>query len=523
MRTRAAAAARTPGIAERLDALEAAVAVAGRRVPGPAVDAAVVVVRRARERLGLGAEHTVVALAGPTGAGKSALFNALVGAQVSHVTALRPTTAEAHAAVFGAGEDGAAPLLDWLAVRRRHHVPAGGELDGLVLLDLPDFDSTEEAHRREVDRLLAVVDLLVFVVDPEKYADAALHRSYLEPLADHAAVVRVLLGKADLLADGDRRRVRDDLARLLVDDGLRGVEPALLSAVSTEGLADLRAVLSAEVAAKRAQVERLQADVRAAASGLLDDASSDAVLAEPARRQLAEALVDAAGVGAAADVVAAQHRRDAVLATGWPLLRWVRRWRRAPARDLPLTARSPVGRAAVAAALRDVGEAAAGAVAGTWAPVARQEALAAAEPVAAALDHMTAAGLQRLRRPPRWWRAAGALQALLLAVALLGGVWLLVLLLGDAFLRLDVEPLTPEVRDVPLPTLLLVGGVAAGWLLALLSRAVAGAGARRRARAARSTLRAQVGEVAATHVLEPLDALLADHADVRRQLTAAAR
>ena len=269
---------------------------------------------------------------------------------------------------------------------------------------------------------------------------------------------------------------------------------------------------------------RLQADVRAAAAGLLDDAASDAELAEPARRRLAEALVDAAGVGAAADVVAAQHRRDAVLATGWPLLRWVRRWRRAPARDLPVTARSPVGRAAVAAALRDVGEAAAGVVAGT---------LGARGPAGGA----GGGGARGRGARPRDRRGAPA-PAPAAALVASGGcapgaapgrgaarwpVGWLVLLLGDAFLRLDVEPLTPEVRDVPLPTLLLVGGVAAGWLLALLSRVVAGAGARRRARAARSTLRAQVGEIAGDHVLEPLDALLADHADVRRQLTAAAR
>ena len=36
--------------------------------------------RRAGDRLGLGLEATVVALAGPTGAGKSTLFNALAGA-----------------------------------------------------------------------------------------------------------------------------------------------------------------------------------------------------------------------------------------------------------------------------------------------------------------------------------------------------------------------------------------------------------------------------------------------------------
>ena len=115
-------------------------------------------------------------------------------------------------------------------------------------------------------------------------------------------------------------------------------------------------------------------------------------------------------------------------------------------------------------------------------------------------------------------RAPGAA----LAVALLGGVWLPVLLLGDAFLRLDVEPLTPEVRDCRCRR--------CSWSAAsprLAPRAAVTRGGRRRRAAASPRgpfhTAAQVGEVAATHVLEPLDALLADHADVRRQLTAAAR
>ncbi len=85
--------------------------------------------------------------------------------------------------------------LDWLEVNRRHGVtpPAGTDgLDGLVLLDLPDHDSTELSHRLEVDRLVQLVDVLVWVVDPQKYADAALHDRYLKPLAGYADVMIVV-------------------------------------------------------------------------------------------------------------------------------------------------------------------------------------------------------------------------------------------------------------------------------------------------------------------------------------------
>ena len=111
----------------------------------------------------------------------------------------RPTTSTALACSLG--EDSAEELLDWLAVPRRHALEAdprlAAGLDGLVLLDLPDHDSTEVAHRLEVDRLVQLVDMLVWVVDPQKYADAALHERYLRPLASHADVMMVVLNQVD--------------------------------------------------------------------------------------------------------------------------------------------------------------------------------------------------------------------------------------------------------------------------------------------------------------------------------------
>ncbi len=173
----------------------------------------------------------MVALAGATGSGKSSLFNALAGAQVSLPGVRRPTTGVAHAVVWDAA--GAGPLLDWLEVPRRHAAgrPPGRRCDGLVLLDLPDHDSIEVAHRLEVDRLVGLVDLLVWVLDPQKYADAAIHDRYLRPLARHGDVMVVVLNQADRLAPTD---VPDaclaDLRRLLADDGLPDVPVLAVSA-----------------------------------------------------------------------------------------------------------------------------------------------------------------------------------------------------------------------------------------------------------------------------------------------------
>ena len=137
------------------------------------------------------------------------------GGRSSGRACTRPTTSAATAAIWGP-PDGR--LLDWLEVPSRHTLD-GGAPDGLVVLDLPDFDSVESAHRLEVDRLVGLVDLLVWVVDPQKYADAALHDRYLRPLAGHAAAMLVVLNQSDRLG-ADAPRAREDLARLLEAGGL---------------------------------------------------------------------------------------------------------------------------------------------------------------------------------------------------------------------------------------------------------------------------------------------------------------
>ena len=107
----------------RIAALAEAADLAEGRLDGDAVGAARAIVAKAGVRLGLGLESTVVALAGPTGVGKSQLFNALTGAELAAVGRRRPTTSSGQAAVWG---DGADALLDWLELGRRHRLGADG-------------------------------------------------------------------------------------------------------------------------------------------------------------------------------------------------------------------------------------------------------------------------------------------------------------------------------------------------------------------------------------------------------------
>jgi len=514
----------------RLAALAEAAELADGRLDPEVVAAARAVVGRAGRRLGLGLEATVVALAGATGAGKSSLFNALAGAELTAAGRIRPTTATASAAVWG---DAGGELLDWLEVPRRHRRDGGGP-DGLVLLDLPDFDSVERSHRLEVERLLDLVDLVVWVVDPQKYADAALHDRYLRPLAAYEASMLVLLNQADVLEPAALAACRADLRRLLGDEGLARVPVLAASARTGEGLEELRRVLAERVTAREAALARLEADLvttaRALAGGdaeLGRRGAGDARVRRQDRERLLGALADAAGVPLVTRAVAGAHRRRGALATGWPYVRWLRRLRPDPLRRLrvsedpeaavrtSLPAASPVQRAQVDGASRALAAGAASGLEEPWPGLVRAAATAAEDEVAARLDRAVAGTDLGMRRP-RWWGAAGWLQRVLALLAAAGALWLAALAVLGYLQVGDLVP-TPEVVDVPLPTLLLLGGVAAGLLLALLARLVNGLSARRRARRAGAALRRRVETVADELVVAPVQAEL----DARARLHAA--
>src|SRR4051812_23439513 len=88
-------------LGERLAALREAVELAEDRLEVPEVGRARALLAKAGAREALG-DATVVALAGATGSGKSTLFNALSGGEVSTTGVRRPTTGVAHATVWGA-------------------------------------------------------------------------------------------------------------------------------------------------------------------------------------------------------------------------------------------------------------------------------------------------------------------------------------------------------------------------------------------------------------------------------------
>ena len=262
---------------DRLRALSDATRTLGRFVSADTVADVEAVKQRVQERTGRGLDLTVVAMAGSTGSGKSTLFNALAGLDLAEAGVRRPTTRVALACVWG-GLD-ADPLLDWLQVPARRRIArqsplddSAHPLDGLVLLDLPDHDSMVAEHRVEVDRLVGLVDMMVWVTDPVKYADALLHEEYLAALSRHGAVVLVVLNQLDRLNPAEQRACLTDLRRLVRRDGLLDVEVLGVSGATGANVNTLRSRLEAVVDSRLAATQRLSADVAVLAAGVRSEA-----------------------------------------------------------------------------------------------------------------------------------------------------------------------------------------------------------------------------------------------------------
>ena len=286
---------------------------------------------------------------------------ALTGADFSTVGVTRPVTRDPHACVWGGS--GSGPLLDWLGVPRRFRYAQGSELDGgesslngLVLLDLPDHDSVVGGSAHQVDALIGMADLMVWVLDPQKYADAAVHRRYLVPLAGHSEVIAVVLNQADLLSANEARDCVGDLRRLLDSEGLRNAAVLVTSAVTGAGMEQLRKMLVQAVSNRRATSARISADLdgiaaefapyaeeqaegqrrEAAANGAGTDAIEGGTGLVPAgtAEQLVDAFSGAAGMSAVADALQSARELRAVDYVGWPIAWLVER----------LTGRDPVRR-----------------------------------------------------------------------------------------------------------------------------------------------------------------------------------
>ncbi|EWT00988.1 ABC transporter [Intrasporangium oryzae NRRL B-24470] len=541
-------------LADRTTALSMALLSGSDELDPGVVEQARRVVDKAFERTNLAGDHTVVALAGATGSGKSSLFNALVGADVATIGARRPTTAKPTAAIWGGGDAG--ELLDWLHVDARHRVeddarPTGrgksvGSLDGLVLLDLPDFDSRELAHRQEAERILELVDVFVWVTDPQKYADARLHDEFVSILSRHDAVTVAVLNQSDRLTPDAVQTVAKDLRRLLLADGVKGAQVLTTSTLTGDGIPEFRQRLANAVAGHAASRQRLRADVVGVAERLRQDvADTEPDVAKLSRTALDEAFARAAGVPVVLDAVERDYRREAFAHTGFLFARWTKAFAADPLRRLGLDrdrgrdvipldiegadVRAVLGRssipaptlstvAAVDIATREFVRNASEGMPPRWGEAVDAAVDRGEGALSDRLDRAVMSTSLRARRPI-WWFVVNVLQWLLGLAAIAGLVWLAVLVVMGWLQLPRIE--APTVGVIPLPLLMLVGGLLVGLGLAVVSRWWANIGARRRKASIGRRLTEAVGEVADERVLIPIDEVHARHRATRAHLAEA--
>ncbi|MDJ0340066.1 50S ribosome-binding GTPase [Streptomyces sp. H10-C2] len=512
-------------LAARVDALGELLGLSRTRVSPAALAETGALLERVGERRRLSLDHTVVALAGATGSGKSTLFNALAGLELSATSVRRPTTAAPVACAWD--PEGAAGLLDRLGIAPQDRYARRSVLDGadrataadqrlagLVLLDLPDHDSAMTGHRDQVDRLLQLVDVVVWVLDPEKYADAALHERYLRPLAGHADVTLLVLNQVDRLPGDAADQVLDDLRRLLDEDGLAvgehgdaGAVVIAVSALSGVGVPDLRACLGQIVAERGSANRRLAADVDRTAGRLhsLYVGEGAVGLTDRAREEFVDRLADAVGVAGAGQAAERHWAGAAETSCGTP-------WGRLTAErqgGADLVARGPAvlaaSRPAVDEAVRAVADDAAQGLPAPWAQAVRDAARRGGEGLPAALDAAAARAEPGEPERPRWWSVVGAVQWLLMGLALSGVVCLVAVAVDSLH------------ASWWLPVILLAVGALGGPALAWAGRIAARGPARRYGQAAERRLRAAAADCGRARVLEPVAAELLRYREVREQ------
>ena len=580
----------TSPFARSVASLKDAISYGEGRVPETVLLDAAETLERLSQRRELSTEHTVIGFFGATGSGKSTLFNAIAGQNIALSAPTRPTTSTVQAAIWEA--EGSEELLDWLGIdkrvypqtqalaaegettegnkatggvaapktvtepapglfhRIRRAVGGRGEMrtrtGGLILLDMPDFDSVTTTNRDLAARMMRYVDVLVWVVDPQKYADAVIHRDFMVPLAASGAQALCVLNQADKLAPAEVPAVLASLTRLLQAEGTEAhllAAPIAVSARTGEGVDALRDLLAQVAAAKSLSLQRTDAQLHATASQLRTYAGGEgAVLAGAyaleAEQKLAKACYTSSQAEQVLQAATASYRRTAGQHTGWILTRWMSRLKADPLRRLHLGQQeetksmskaeksagmlgsdsenapelvasslpplSAAQKAGMANAVRQYSKQMAARIDEPWKRSMKEAALSREAELPELLERDMVRidyGLGRTRAP---WVIFNALQWIALLSALVGVGWL-TLISGMAYLQIQLPPApTPEGSPVPLPTLLLLLGILLGIASAGVGRLLTAMGSRYYARKLRGRLQTGVEKAVQSCVVAPV-------------------
>ncbi|MFT5045827.1 MAG: putative GTPase [Porticoccaceae bacterium] len=129
----------------------------------------------------------VVGLFGGTGVGKSTLLNRFAKEAVAQTSAERPTSRDITVYVHRSISVDKLPN-NFPMHKMRTSLHGNQKYQHVMFIDMPDFDSVETANRDLVDAWLPHLDLVLYVVSPERYRDDQGWRLLLAHVTQHAWV-----------------------------------------------------------------------------------------------------------------------------------------------------------------------------------------------------------------------------------------------------------------------------------------------------------------------------------------------
>ncbi|GAW86245.1 conserved hypothetical protein [Bathymodiolus platifrons methanotrophic gill symbiont] len=117
------------------------------------------------------ARPLIVAFLGGTGVGKSTLLNRLAKKEIARTGVVRPTSKEV--TLFHHDSVKIAHLPSTLPIDKIKIAEHAEEKNKhIIWIDMPDFDSTEQSNQQLVLEWLPHIDVLIYVVSPERYRDS---------------------------------------------------------------------------------------------------------------------------------------------------------------------------------------------------------------------------------------------------------------------------------------------------------------------------------------------------------------